>query len=282
MTTRPKRKKRKAAPRKPAKKLGRTAAKKALAKKTPKAAPKPRAAKPARRRGPAKVKAKPKPRGPTSARRGGTPGRHLLTSLRRPKVRAMRGPSRARVVARRDQTKRLAARVRKVASGSAVAADLVVRDFAADDAAAVNAVALAAFEQYRGEYEDWPAFSAFVGAMANLGESGELIVALSDNRVAGAVAYFGPAAAKPDLFDPAWPVIRMLAVDPGARGRGLGRMLTEECMRRARRDGAEVIALHTSPIMQVALAMYLRLGFVPLRDSSPVFGVPYRIYLKRL
>jgi hypothetical protein len=34
--------------------------------------------------------------------------------------------------------------------------------------------------------------------------------------------------------------------------------------------------------MQVALAMYLRLGFVPLRPAPPVFGVPYRIYLKRL
>lgn len=194
----------------------------------------------------------------------------------------MRGPSRTRVVSRRHQAKRTATRVRKAASGPIAAADLAVRDFAADDAAAVNAVALAAFEQYRGEYEDWPAVSAFVGAMANLADGGELIVASSDGRIAGAVAYFGPAAAKSALFDPAWPVIRMLVVDPAARGRGLGRMLTEECMSRARRDGAEVIALHTSPIMQVALAMYLRLGFVPLRDSSPISGVPYRIYLKRL
>lgn len=190
----------------------------------------------------------------------------------------MRGPSRARVVARRHQGKR-AAGVRGAASA---AIERIIRDFAAEDAAAVNAVALAAFEQYRGEYEDWPAFSAFVGAMANLAEGGELIVALSDGRVAGAVAYFAPHATKPALFDPAWPVIRMLVVDPAARGRGLGRMLTEECIRRARRDGADMIALHTSPIMQVALAMYLRLGFVPLRDSPPIYGVPYRIYLKRL
>jgi hypothetical protein len=28
--------------------------------------------------------------------------------------------------------------------------------------------------------------------------------------------------------------------------------------------------------------MYLRLGFVLLRQIPPVFGVPYRIYLKRL
>jgi ribosomal protein S18 acetylase RimI-like enzyme len=282
MTTRPKRKKRKAAAKKPAKKSAgrKAAAKKAPAKKRPKVASKSRGAKPARRRGSAK--AKPKPGAKSSARRGGMPGRHLLTSLRRPKVRAMRGPSRARVVPRRDQAKRASASGRGAASGSVAAVDHSIRDFTADDAAAVNAVALAAFEQYRGEYEDWPAFSAFVGSMADLAEGGELIVALSDGRIAGAVAYFGPRATKPALFDPAWPVIRMLVVDPAARGRGLGRMLTEECIRRARRDGADGIALHTSQIMQVALAMYLRLGFVPLRDSAPIFGVPYRIYLKRL
>jgi len=190
----------------------------------------------------------------------------------------MRGPSRARVVARRHQAKRTAG----VRGAAGAAVERIIRDFAVEDAAAVNAVALAAFEQYRGEYEDWSAFSAFAGSMANLAEGGELIVALSDGRIAGAVAYFAPHAAKPALFDPAWPVIRMLVVDPAARGRGLGRMLTEECMRRARRDGADMIALHTSPIMQVALAMYLRLGFVPLRDSPPIYGVPYRIYLKRL
>ena len=53
----------------------------------------------------------------------------------------------------------------------------------------------------------------------------------------------------------------MLVIDPGARGRGLGRLLTEECVRRARRDGAPTVALHTSPIMEVALPMYLRMGF---------------------
>jgi GNAT superfamily N-acetyltransferase len=203
--------------------------------------------------------------------------RHLLTSTRRPKAPAPRGPSRARAASRRHQKGRLAA-----VQGAPAAATATIRDFVAADAAAVNAVALAAFEQYRGEYADWPAFSSSVGAMANLAENGELIVAELDGRIAGAVAYFGPRVGKPALFDPDWPVIRMLVVDPAARGAGLGRLLTEECIGRARRDGADAIALHTSPIMQVALAMYLRRGFVLLRDSEPIFGVPYRIYLKRL
>jgi len=157
-----------------------------------------------------------------------------------------------------------------------------IRDFAAHDAAAVKATALAAFEQYRGAYSDWPEFAKRVGAMASLADGGEIIVALSEGRIVGAVAYFGPGAAKPAQFDPEWAIIRSLVVDPAERGHGLGRLLTEEGIRRARRDGAAVIALHTSPIMQVALAMYLRLGFVLLREMPPIFGVPYRIYLKRL
>lgn len=219
-----------------------------------------------------------KSRPKSSARRHAPGQRHLLTSTRRPKAPAPRGPSRARAVPRRHRKTRLAA----VKGPPAVAAVATIRDFAVADAAAVNAVALAAFEQYRGHYEDWPAFASFVGAMANLAEQGELIVAELDGRIAGAVAYFGPRAAKPALFDPDWPVIRMLVVDPAARGAGLGRLLIEECISRARRDGAVALALHTSPIMQVALAMYLRRGFVLLRDSASIFGVPYRIYLKRL
>ena len=159
---------------------------------------------------------------------------------------------------------------------------MLIRDFVPRDAPAVNAVALAAFEQYRDHYADWAAFSPSVGSMASLAEHGELIVAELEDRIAGAAVYFGPAAAKPPLFDPQWAIIRMLVVDPAARGRGLGRALTHECIGRAERDRAEAIALHTSPIMHVALRMYLRLGFALYREASPIFGVPYAVYRKRL
>jgi GNAT superfamily N-acetyltransferase len=222
-----------------------------------------------------KPKTGPKRASATGARRPAYRERHLLTTVRRPKAVKPRGPSRARVSPERRH-------IKPNGANGAATARYEIRDFTPDDAAGVNAVALAAFEQYRGEYSDWPQFAKQVGAMASLAEHGEVIVALSEGRVAGAVAYLGPRAAKPAMFDPAWPVIRMLVVDPSERGQGLGRALTEECIRRARRDGAAEIALHTSPIMQVALAMYLRHGFVPLRETAPVFGVPYRIYLKRL
>jgi ribosomal protein S18 acetylase RimI-like enzyme len=57
-----------------------------------------------------------------------------------------------------------------------------------------------------------------------------------------------------------------LAVLPEARGLGLGRKLTEECIRRCRAAGIPVLALHTTDFMAVAKSMYERMGFV--RDES--------------
>ena len=74
----------------------------------------------------------------------------------------------------------------------------------------------------------------------------------------------------------------MLVVKPAARGKGRGLLLTEECIRRARRDISPIIALHTTPIMTVALPMYLRMGFRFRRDAPPIHGVPYGIYLMEL
>ena len=48
------------------------------------------------------------------------------------------------------------------------------------------------------------------------------------------------------------------------------------------RDFASAIALHTSPIMTVALPMYLRMGFAKLRDAPPILGVDYAVYTKAL
>jgi ribosomal protein S18 acetylase RimI-like enzyme len=67
-----------------------------------------------------------------------------------------------------------------------------------------------------------------------------------------------------------------------SRGLGIGRALTEECISRAGRDGASIIALDTTPIMAVALAMYERMGFEFTATAPTIHGVPYGIYVKRL
>jgi ribosomal protein S18 acetylase RimI-like enzyme len=79
-----------------------------------------------------------------------------------------------------------------------------------------------------------------------------------------------------------WPLIRMLVADPAARGRGIGRSLTKECLNRAERDAESVIALHTSPAMEAALKLYLDLGFKLHAPVPDRLGMPYAVYPLRL
>ena len=155
-------------------------------------------------------------------------------------------------------------------------------EFTPADAAAVNQVALAAFQSYWHAYQDWEAFARQIASMAKLSETSEVIVAKVGGQVVGAVAYVGPGKPKAPFFDPAWPILRMLVVAPDFQGMGIGRALTDECIRRALRDGAALIALHTSRIMQVALVMYEHRGFRFVRDAPMICGVPYGVYVLTL
>ena len=160
--------------------------------------------------------------------------------------------------------------------------DIRIRDYEGSDAENLNRLAIAAFGQFRDHYLDWPAMLAGLSKTSDLNASGEIIIAELQARFAGAVVYFGPNRPKAPFFDQSWPIIRMLVVDPAFRGKGIGLALTNECIARARRDGSPLIALHTSPIMTVALPMYLRMGFVKAYDAPPIHGVAYAVYTKAL
>jgi ribosomal protein S18 acetylase RimI-like enzyme len=156
---------------------------------------------------------------------------------------------------------------------------MLIRDFSAADAAAVNEVALAAFAQYQGVYSDWEILIRGVASTSDLALHSQVIVAEDGARLVGAVAYCPPGSEpRAGFFEPDWPIIRMLVVEPDARGKGVGRRLTEACIDRARRDGARLIALHTSPAMEAALALYLRMGFKLVRSLPDRFSVPYGLY----
>lgn len=156
-----------------------------------------------------------------------------------------------------------------------------IRDFKTEDSQFVNELALKAFLQYQHQYSDWKNLSKKISDMSSLANNSELIVAVLEEKLIGAVAYVS-AGKSSEFFSPEWPVMRMLVVDPNYRGIGVGKTLTEACIARAIRDDADCIALHTSPIMEIALKIYLKMGFTFDREISPIHGVPYNIYKKLL
>ncbi len=74
--------------------------------------------------------------------------------------------------------------------------------------------------------------------------------------------------------------MRMLVVDPAARGRGIGRTLIATCLERARAGGRSGLVLSTQAEMTVAHALYESVGFVrrPERDWSPHAGLTLMAY----
>ena len=155
---------------------------------------------------------------------------------------------------------------------------IAIRDFEAADAAAVNRVVLAAWAEFEGVFSGFAGLALRLGAAAALAGEVELIVAAVNGAVAGAVGYVPPHGRREPMFPPEWALVRLLSVAPSAHGLGIGRRLSEECIARARRDGALAVGLHTSPAMRVALPMYLRLGFEFDREIPARHGVPYALY----
>ncbi len=145
----------------------------------------------------------------------------------------------------------------------------------------INELAVESWQVLKPGYDPawWDGMLAAIGRMADLAAKGELIVAADQNRILGAVCYLPPNASSPEMFPEGWPTVRMLVTHPACRGNGVGRRLTEECIRRARRDQANCIALHTSPVMSVALPLYLRMGFVMDRELPSIAGAPYARYV---
>ena len=115
-----------------------------------------------------------------------------------------------------------------------------------------------------------PLWDKYFGDLADVGRRAvfaAVLVAVAGEPIVGtATVELDRTIEGAEGLQPGQANIRLLAVDPGARGRGVGRRLVEACVQVARSAGKEVVTLHTTEQMVAAQRIYRSLGF--RRDRS--------------
>ena len=149
-----------------------------------------------------------------------------------------------------------------------------IREVRPEEHAALGALTVAAYRTMGRELP--PEYEAELADVAARVGVAPVLVATESGALLGGVTYI-PDADNPlaEHVDPHAASLRMLAVDPSAHRRGVGRRLTEACTARAASEGKESLILHTVDTNVTGLAFYEALGFerAPELDWEPSPGL---------
>ncbi|HEX7029288.1 MAG TPA: GNAT family N-acetyltransferase [Gammaproteobacteria bacterium] len=166
-------------------------------------------------------------------------------------------------------------------------ANLLIREIRPEEFGALGRLMVDVYSRLDGfpKPDEQPRYYEMLANIGRFTESktAKVLVAPAGNgALAGGVVYFGDMA-EYGSGGSATRVrnasgIRLLAVDPEFRGMGVGKTLTEACIRLAKASGHAQLVLHTTQAMKIAWGMYEKLGFRRspdldfMQDALPVFG----------
>lgn len=134
---------------------------------------------------------------------------------------------------------------------------------------------------YRGEGFSSADYEPALRDVASRASTATVLLAEDDDgALLGAVTVATRGGPWAEQSAPGEAVIRMLVVDPQARGAGVGEALVHGCLDLAREDGCNLVRLSSQEDMTAAHRLYERLGFArtPSFDWSPVPGLHLRTY----
>jgi N-acetylglutamate synthase-like GNAT family acetyltransferase len=151
----------------------------------------------------------------------------------------------------------------------------LIRPAHADEAPAIVALLHGAFAEYRGKLQPEPgALSESLDTISSVMSVGTILVAVRDNRIAGCVAI----QRKADFA-----YAGRLAVDPGARGAGVGKALMAAAESTARQLGARRLRVDVGLALTENRAFFRTLGFVEGgHRCHPGFSRPTYVELEKI
>ncbi len=158
-----------------------------------------------------------------------------------------------------------------------------VRSAVTADLPAVHRIVTAAYAEFEPWLTpaNWARMTSNIAKVVEPGAPGRLRIAQLGDQLAGTVTYLPPGPKDYQRVPPEWAVIRVLAVDPALRGRGVARALTADCLALALADHAPMVGLHTAEMMVAARALYEGAGFARHREFTHL-DLNFCIYLLHL
>jgi GNAT superfamily N-acetyltransferase len=165
--------------------------------------------------------------------------------------------------------------------------DYTIRDARPDEFKAIGQLMVDVYSNLDGfpKPDEQPAYYELLANIGGITQKpkARLLVAVSrETDIEGAVVYMGDMAhygsggTATQEKDAA--AFRLLSVAPAARGRGLGKLLSNVCIELARDEGYQQMIIHTTDAMKPAWKMYEKIGFKRsedldfLMEGFPVYG----------
>jgi GNAT superfamily N-acetyltransferase len=153
---------------------------------------------------------------------------------------------------------------------------ILIEEMTDEHKEAVQQLLVESYAQYKHSVEDEEFWNLYVQGMVDSVNSpyvDRILVAKDGEEIIGTVQLFENAknsyegmGMEISITDP---FIRLLAVHPKARGKGIARELLEACLLYGKEKNADSVYLFTGEIMEKAIQLYERFGFK--RDSRHEF-----------
>jgi GNAT superfamily N-acetyltransferase len=157
----------------------------------------------------------------------------------------------------------------------------IIRNAFPSEFTAIGKLLISVYSQLDGfpkedEQPNYYKMLANIGDFTNHPETELLVAVDNNNTILGAVVYFndmqyygsgGIATQEKNAAG-----FRLLGVDHNECGKGIGKLLTQECIRKATKNNLNQVIIHSTLAMQTAWKMYENLGFQRSEDLDFMQG----------